>query len=87
MLFVELKCQSALTDISARADADAQKRRRFVQLYSRISKALRRIGAFGTQPCIYTLEKRVNEAPSDAQQRDFLYRRGPSTSMGHRYHL
>ena len=34
---------------------------RFVQLYSKAPKALRGISAFGTQLCLYTLEKRVNQ--------------------------
>jgi len=61
VLFVEVKCRSALTDLSARGDADAQMRRRFVQLYSKAPKTLRGISAFGSRLCLYTLEKRVNQ--------------------------
>jgi len=57
MMFVEIKPLSAVDQLSARADADSQMRRRFAEFYDATPSIFTGISAFGHIVCKYEIDK------------------------------
>ena len=56
-MFVEIKPLSSLNQLSVRADADSQMRRRFAEFYDTTPSRFTGISAFGHIVCKYELNK------------------------------